>query len=233
MIADAIRQQCDTYRADAEYDLMMHGHHHPHHHHQQHHQLRDDGMRLELPMAVEPPFPVVYGGLHDKDARVVVKLDVHLGHFHLRDAFEWPIYPHVPAPSPEEFAKNLTADLGVGGEFAPLISHSIREQVLEARAREAYAPSVRKQVVRPYDVDEYGATLREVSDAEMEKLEREREREARKNRRSQRASLRSTRNFTQRFHPIRPLQSHWLLSSRLFPACLHTLPQLRPHRRRT
>ena len=36
--------------------------------------------------------------------------------------------PLLSTGSPESFAKTLCQDMGVGGEFAPLVAHSIREQ---------------------------------------------------------------------------------------------------------
>jgi chromatin structure-remodeling complex subunit SFH1 len=44
----------------------------------------------------------------------------------LRDRFEWDV---GSALTPEEFAKQLAADLGVGGEFVSIISHEIHEQL--------------------------------------------------------------------------------------------------------
>ncbi|KAF9918425.1 Chromatin structure remodeling complex protein sfh1, partial [Lobosporangium transversale] len=44
----------------------------------------------------------------------------------LRDRFEWDVGSDM---TPEEFAKQLAADLGIGGEFVSMISHEIHEQL--------------------------------------------------------------------------------------------------------
>lgn len=65
------------------------------------------------------------------DIRILIKLDLHVGSLFLKDQFEWPLFEH--SITPEEFASILSADLGISGEFLPLIAHSIREQVCIAR----------------------------------------------------------------------------------------------------
>jgi hypothetical protein len=65
------------------------------------------------------------------DIRLTIKLDLHVGSLFLKDQFEWPLFEH--SITPEEFASILSADLGISGEFLPLIAHSIREQVCIAR----------------------------------------------------------------------------------------------------
>ena len=45
----------------------------------------------------------------------------------LVDQFEWDL--SNPLNSPEEFALQLCADLGLGGEFAPTIAYAIRGQL--------------------------------------------------------------------------------------------------------
>lgn len=58
-----------------------------------------------------------------------IKLDIRIGDMVYNDQFEWDI--NNPNNSPEEFAKTVSADLGLGSEFVLPISHSIREQVLD------------------------------------------------------------------------------------------------------
>ncbi len=43
------------------------------------------------------------------------------------DQFEWDL--SNPLNSPEQFARELCADLGLGGEFATTIAYSIRGQL--------------------------------------------------------------------------------------------------------
>ena len=45
----------------------------------------------------------------------------------LADQFEWDL--SNPHNSPEEFARQLCADLGLGGEFVTAIAYSIRGQL--------------------------------------------------------------------------------------------------------
>lgn len=58
-----------------------------------------------------------------------IKLDIRIGDIIYTDQFDWDI--NNPANLPEEFAKILCADLGLGSEFVLPICHSIREQILE------------------------------------------------------------------------------------------------------
>ena len=55
------------------------------------------------------------------------QLNVQVGNTSLVDQFEWDL--SNPLNSPEEFAKKLCADLGLGGEFIPTIAYSIRGQL--------------------------------------------------------------------------------------------------------
>ncbi|KAJ9050029.1 Chromatin structure remodeling complex protein sfh1 [Entomophthora muscae] len=64
----------------------------------------------------------------DHDIKVSIELDFLLGRYHFKDAFEWDPSSDT---TPEEFATILAADLGLGGEFVAVISHSIREQLLK------------------------------------------------------------------------------------------------------
>jgi hypothetical protein len=61
-----------------------------------------------------------------EDSRVIIKLDITTGKIHLRDRFEWDLDSEI---SPEQFARILVSDLGLGGEFKTLIAHSIHEQL--------------------------------------------------------------------------------------------------------
>ena len=59
---------------------------------------------------------------------VTIALNVQLGTTLLQDKFVW---DHAErAFTPEQFAEQLCADLGVGGGFVPLVSCSIRDQLL-------------------------------------------------------------------------------------------------------
>ena len=55
------------------------------------------------------------------------QLNIHVGNISLVDQFEWDL--SNPLNSPEQFARQLCADLGRGGEFATTIAYSIRGQL--------------------------------------------------------------------------------------------------------
>ncbi|KAG9296393.1 hypothetical protein G9A89_014985 [Geosiphon pyriformis] len=71
--------------------------------------------------------PTAEKSLKQEDNRVTITLDVQVGKMNLRDRFEWDLSSDL---TPEEFSRLLTADLGVGGEFAPIIAFNIHEQLL-------------------------------------------------------------------------------------------------------
>ncbi|KAI9594469.1 hypothetical protein BDF19DRAFT_444922 [Syncephalis fuscata] len=73
--------------------------------------------------------------LEDEEARVAITLDLQVGQLYLRDRFEWDLQSDTP---PEAFARQLAADLGIGGEFLPLIAYSIREQLYRYRRDRLY-----------------------------------------------------------------------------------------------
>ena len=56
-----------------------------------------------------------------------LQLNIHVGNISLVDQFEWDL--SNPLNSPEQFARQLCADLGLGGEFATTIAYSIRGQL--------------------------------------------------------------------------------------------------------
>eukprot|EP01016_Furgasonia_blochmanni_P040451 TRINITY_DN5165_c0_g1_i8.p1 TRINITY_DN5165_c0_g1~~TRINITY_DN5165_c0_g1_i8.p1 ORF type:complete len:337 (-),score=31.12 TRINITY_DN5165_c0_g1_i8:236-1246(-) len=58
----------------------------------------------------------------------VIELDVRIDNVTLKDRFEWDI--NDPNNNPEDFAITLCSELGLSGEFAVQIAHSIREQII-------------------------------------------------------------------------------------------------------
>lgn len=72
----------------------------------------------------EPDLP--YGAHKNDDMRITIKLNITIGHITLVDQFEWDINNHLN--SPEDFAKQMSLDLALSGEFTTAIAHSIREQ---------------------------------------------------------------------------------------------------------
>ncbi|KAI7831351.1 hypothetical protein BC939DRAFT_183848 [Gamsiella multidivaricata] len=62
----------------------------------------------------------------NEGSRVIIQLDINVGGVNLRDRFEWDVGSEL---TPEEFARQLAADLGIGGEFVSMIAHEIHEQI--------------------------------------------------------------------------------------------------------
>ncbi|KAJ1679467.1 Chromatin structure remodeling complex protein sfh1 [Spiromyces aspiralis] len=169
--------------------------------------------------------------LPDDELRVIIPIEVQVGQFLLRDRIEWdlgmfPIEPQCVSDSPlrevgspETFAKTLCQDLGVGGEIAPLIAHSIREQayrlqrerleILEEynsgrRAMMTSAPPEQEPMpgwlrqpamttaFRPIDeVGLWGPSIEILSQEELERRSITQERALRRMRRSERAQVRT------------------------------------------
>ena len=70
-----------------------------------------------------------FNKMDEKEIIKTIKLDILIGDLEYKDQFEWDIAN--PDNDPEEFAKNVCTDLGLGTEFVVPITHSIREQILE------------------------------------------------------------------------------------------------------
>ncbi|KAI8892274.1 hypothetical protein BC833DRAFT_612231 [Globomyces pollinis-pini] len=123
------------------------------------------------------------------DIRIVVKIDVHVGAVYVRDQFEWPLFDHQMTP--EQFTETLVRELRIGGEFIPLIAHSIREQVVTARLNYGEAIEA-SDYVGPRDEEEWECTLRALNDTEIGLLAKEEDRNVRRMRR-QRAQFSNLR----------------------------------------
>ncbi|KAL6707549.1 SWI/SNF chromatin-remodeling complex subunit [Coniothyrium glycines] len=74
--------------------------------------------------ALDPHQP--YSAYKNDEMRILIKLNITIGQHTLVDQFEWEI--NNPLNSPEEFARQMAADLSLSGEFTTAIAHSIREQ---------------------------------------------------------------------------------------------------------
>ncbi|KAJ3123534.1 Snf5- protein 1 [Nowakowskiella sp. JEL0407] len=130
-------------------------------------------------------------------ARIVINLDLNVESIILRDSFEWPLF--ASSVTPEEFAKNLAADVGLGGSFVPIIAASIREQVCVARLNYDSTNTITGLEGRPLrmglssltvdedneSISEWEPHLKKVSGGELDKLSKEKERQIRRLRRSQ------------------------------------------------
>lgn len=121
----------------------------------------------------------------EEDRRVIIKLNIHVGNISLVDQFEWDLTN--PLNSPELFAQELCADLGLGGEFATTIAYSIRGQ-LSWHSRtyafsEAPLPPIKFPVRQLADAEQWGPSIQVLTDAEMEKKMRDQDRNTRRMRR--------------------------------------------------
>ena len=70
-----------------------------------------------------------YNKIEGDEILKTIKVDILIGNIEYKDQFEWDI--NNPENDPEEFARNVCIDLGLGTEFVVPITHSIREQILE------------------------------------------------------------------------------------------------------
>ncbi len=132
----------------------------------------------------------------------MVKLNITIGPHTLVDQFEWDI--NNPLNSPEEFARQMTRELSLSGEFTTAIAHSIREQTQlftkslyvighpfdgrpleDADLRDALLPSPPPSVFRStLQAKEFGPTLWELNEAELDRTENSLSREQRRQKRS-------------------------------------------------
>jgi len=82
--------------------------------------------------------------------------------------------------TPEEFAKILTTDMGLSGEFIHLISQSIREQLIHFRLQpgESLVPPLFESVIRPSTYD-WEPSIEVLSEEDIERMAKEMDRTAR------------------------------------------------------
>lgn len=133
----------------------------------------------------------------------VLQLNIHVGNISLVDQFEWDL--SNPLNSPEQFARELCSDLGLGGEFATTIAYSIRGQLswhsrtyafryitcvswsprrfffhlFSPYFSEAPLPPIKFPVRQLADAEQWGPSIQVLTDAEMEKKMRDQDRNTR------------------------------------------------------
>ena len=102
-----------------------------------------------------------------------LRLDLTLDGVRLTDQCLWD--PQHAHSSPEEYARVLVGDLGLGGEWTPLIAWSIRDQLLQAAEGRTGDGSVEEvQWVRDEDDDGEAEAEAEQKEAEGEEAPRKR-----------------------------------------------------------
>ncbi|CDW57875.1 SWI:SNF matrix associated [Trichuris trichiura] len=119
------------------------------------------------------------------DQRVILKLNINIGNLSLVDQFEWDM--SEPENNPEAFAVQLCTDLGLGGEFVPVVAYSIRGQLAWHQRTYAFSEAQLPTVENPFrpsnEADSYSMFLETLTDAEMEKKIRDQDRNTRRMRR--------------------------------------------------
>ncbi|KAI9483620.1 MAG: hypothetical protein EXX96DRAFT_149805 [Benjaminiella poitrasii] len=138
------------------------------------------------------------------ELRTVIKLDITVGNWQLVDQFEWDI--SCPRNSPEEFAEKLANDLGLSGEFKTAIAHSIREQihvyikslllvgyefnhssVIDDELKHSFLPRLRTIYRENSLAERFTPSMIELTDAMIDKMDKDLMRESRRKRRGTRA----------------------------------------------
>ncbi|KAI9317065.1 hypothetical protein BX666DRAFT_2027132 [Dichotomocladium elegans] len=156
-----------------------------------------------IPIKSETDKAPEHKGRKNTELRMLIKLDITVGNRALIDQFEWDIA--CRRNDAESFAEKLVNELGLGGEFRTAIAHSIREQahnyikslllvgyefngssILDDDLRQSFLP-VLKSVIRDADsVERFTPAILELTDAEIDKLEKDRMRDVRRKRRQAR-----------------------------------------------
>jgi len=120
-----------------------------------------------------------------KDQRVVIKLNIHIGNISLVDQFEWDLSDENN--NPEEFSRKLCGDLGLGGEFVTAVLYSIRGQLAYHGKSYVFSenqmPAVENAFRDQSEADIWSPFLETLTDAEMEKKIRDQDRNTRRMRR--------------------------------------------------
>ncbi len=150
--------------------------------------------------ALDPHLP--YFAYKNDEMRILIKLNITIGQHTLVDQFEWEI--NNPVNSAEEFAKQMTRDLALSGEFTTAIAHSIREQsqlftkslyitghpfdgrpIEDADLKAGFLPSPLPSTNRPMQQHkDFTPYLYELNEADLERAELSFSREQRRQKRS-------------------------------------------------
>ncbi|KAF9126246.1 Chromatin structure remodeling complex protein sfh1 [Mortierella sp. 14UC] len=130
--------------------------------------------------------PVAEVQVPNEGSRVVVQLDLHVGGINLRDRFEWDVGSDL---TPEEFSRQLAADLGIGGEFVTMIAHEIHEQLYRFKQDRlldrGFEPEPLYSGFRHLEeAESWAPALETLTAEEYERVLEDRERSVRRNRRA-------------------------------------------------
>ncbi|KAL8655762.1 MAG: hypothetical protein Q9210_000688 [Variospora velana] len=150
--------------------------------------------------ALDPHLP--YHAYKDDEMRIAIKLNITIGQQTLMDQFEWDI--NNPMNCAEDFARSMTQDLSLPGEFTTAIAHSIREQsqlftrglyvtghpfdgrpIEDQELKASFLPSPLPSSFRPFQAaKDFTPYLYDLNEAELEKTELSLSREERRQKRS-------------------------------------------------
>ena len=150
--------------------------------------------------ALDPHLP--YHAYKDDEMRITIKLNITIGQQTLVDQFEWDI--NNPVNCAEDFARSMTQDLSLPGEFTTAIAHSIREQsqlftrglyvtghpfdgrpIEDQELKASFLPSPLPSSFRPFQAaKDFTPYLYDLNEAELEKTELSLSREERRQKRS-------------------------------------------------
>ncbi|KAG0297708.1 hypothetical protein BGZ97_004244 [Linnemannia gamsii] len=130
--------------------------------------------------------PVAEVQVPNEGSRVVIQLDLHVGGINLRDRFEWDVGSEL---TPEEFSRQLAADLGIGGEFVTMIAHEIHEQLYRFKQdrlldRGFEAEPLYSGFRHLEEAESWAPALETLTAEEYERVLEDRERSVRRNRRA-------------------------------------------------
>jgi SWI/SNF-related matrix-associated actin-dependent regulator of chromatin subfamily B member 1 len=149
---------------------------------------------------LDPHLP--YFAYKNDEMRILIKLNITIGQNTLIDQFEWEL--NSPYNSPEEFARQMTRDLSLAGEFTTAIAHCIREQchlfskalyitghpfdgrlIDDPDLMDNFLPSPLLSTFRPYQsAKDYTPYLYELNETDLERTELSISREQRRQKRS-------------------------------------------------
>ena len=150
--------------------------------------------------ALDPHLP--YHAYKNDEMRITIKLNITIGQHTLIDQFEWEI--NNPMNVAEDFARQMSRDLSLSGEFTTAIAHSIREQsqlfirslyvtghpfdgrpVEDQELKASFLPSPLTSTFRAYQAaKDFTPVLYELNEIELEKTELSLSREERRQKRS-------------------------------------------------
>lgn len=124
-------------------------------------------------------------GEDNVDQRIMIKLNIHVGSVSLVDQFEWDASDREN--SPEEFARVLAAELGLGGEFVTAIAYSVRGQLSwyykTLSHNDTSLPAIDAPMRSLQEAEQCCPIIETLTDAELDKKIRDQDRNTRRMRR--------------------------------------------------